>query len=197
MKATALLKKQHAEARSIFKLLEKGNGQSSELLTKLANSLAAHMVIEQELFYPAVLKVKEDLILESYEEHEVARFALKRLMRTKPTDRTFKAKVTTLKEIIEDHMQEEEGELFAAAEKALGASSERLCARMAKLFSTTAKVGYQRAVGRGGSAVTSARAPASIVRTDAETLTSSGPVERVKPLSRGEIHGVRTTGEPE
>ena len=48
------------------------------------------MVIEQELFYPAVLRVKEDLILEGYEEHAAARFALKRLMKTEPSDRTFK-----------------------------------------------------------------------------------------------------------
>jgi len=161
MKATALLKKQHDEVRAIFKQLEKGNGHSSQLLTKLADSLAAHMVIEQELFYPAVLKVKEDLILESYEEHEVARFALKRLTKTKPSDRTFKAKVTTLKEIIEDHAEEEENELFPAAEKALGASSEALCAKMMKRFNATAKTGYDEAVGRGGSAITSARAPSA------------------------------------
>jgi len=159
MKATALLKKQHDEVRTIFKLLEKGNGHSSELLTKLANSLAAHMVIEQELFYPAVLKVKEDLILESYEEHEVARFALKRLIKTKPADRTFKAKVTTLKEIIEDHAKEEENELFPAAEKALGASSETLCSKMKTLFDKTTRGGYEQAVGPGGPAITSARAP--------------------------------------
>lgn len=161
MKATALLKKQHDEVRNIFKLLEKGNGHSNELLGKLATSLAAHMVIEQALFYPAVLKVNEDLLLEAYEEHEVARFALKRLVKTKPNDRTFKAKVTTLKEIIEDHVAEEENELFPAAEKALGATSETLCAKMKTLFDKTAKGGYEQAVGPGGSAISSARAPSA------------------------------------
>jgi hemerythrin superfamily protein len=145
MKATALLKKQHDEVRSIFKQLEKGHGHANELRVKLASALAAHMVIEQELFYPAVLKVKEDLILESYEEHEVARFALKRLMKTKLTDRTFKAKVTTLKEIIEDHAKEEENELFPAAEKVLGASSETLCSKMKTLFDRTTSGGYEPA----------------------------------------------------
>lgn len=159
MKATALLEKQHDEVRAIFKLLEKGNGHSSELLTKLANSLAAHMAIEQELLYPAVLKVKEDLILESYEEHEVARFALKRLMRTKPSDRTFKAKVTTLKEILEDHMEEEEGELFPVSEKALGEGSAPLCAKMKDLFDATVKGGYEKALAPGGPAIISAKAP--------------------------------------
>ncbi len=164
MRATALLKKQHDEVRAIFKLLEKGNGHSREQVTKLAISLAGHMVIEQELFYPAVLNVNESLVLESFEEHEVVRFALKRLVKTKPTDRTFKAKVTTLKEIVEDHAKEEEDELFLAAEKALGSRSEALCAKMKTLFDKTTKGGYELAVGPGGAAITSARAPSTASR---------------------------------
>jgi iron-sulfur cluster repair protein YtfE (RIC family) len=123
VKATELLKHQHDEVRTIFKQLLKGKDHSKELLEKLATSLSAHMVIEQELFYPAVLRVKEDLVLESYEEHAVARFALKRLMKTTTSDQTFDAKVATLKEIVEHHIQEEEEVLFPAAEKAVGESS--------------------------------------------------------------------------
>ena len=117
------------------------------------------MAIEQELFYPAVLNVKEDLVLEGYEEHAVARFALRRLWETEPSDQTFKAKVTTLKELIEHHAEEEEDDLFKKAEVALGARSAELCAEMLALFDATMKEGYERAVGRGGPAVTSARAP--------------------------------------
>jgi hemerythrin-like domain-containing protein len=161
MKASTLLKKQHQEVKELFNELEKANGASSKYLRKLADSLAAHMVIEQELFYPAVLKVKEDLVLESYEEHAVARFALKRLMKTEPTDRTFKAKVTTLKELIEHHVGEEEEDLFPNAEKALGDKSEELCVQMKALFEKTVKSGYDHMVQRGGPAVTSASAPQS------------------------------------
>jgi hemerythrin-like domain-containing protein len=161
MKASTLLKHQHQEVKELFKELERGNGSSSKHLAKLADSLAAHMVIEQELFYPAVLKVKEGLVLESYEEHAVARFALKRLMKTEPTDRTFKAKVTTLKEIIEHHVGEEEDDLFPKAEKALGDQSEALCEQMKALFEETVKTGYARLVGKDGPAVTSAHAPDS------------------------------------
>jgi hemerythrin-like domain-containing protein len=162
MKATSLLKKQHDDVRKIFKLLGKGNGHSNELSTKLADSVTAHMVIEQTLFYPAVLMVKEDLILESYEEHVVARFALKRLMKTKPTNRTFMAKVKTLKEIIEDHAKEEEVELFPAAEKALGATSETLCSKMQTLFDKTTRGGYEQALAPHGPAITSARTSSSM-----------------------------------
>ncbi len=41
------------------------------------------------------------------------RFALKRLMKTEPSERTFEAKVTTLREIVEHHMEKEEDELFS------------------------------------------------------------------------------------
>jgi len=159
MKATALLTKQHQEVRTILRQLEKGNGQSHGLLAKLATNLAAHMAIEQELFYPAVLKVKENLILEAYEEHEVARFALNRLIKTPVSDRTFKAKVTTLKEIIEHHVDEEEEDLFPASEKALGSGSDALCTKMKARFEKIRTGGYERALGEGGSAVRSANAP--------------------------------------
>jgi hemerythrin-like domain-containing protein len=156
MKATELLKHQHDEVKAVFKKLEDKEGHAKTLVEKLANSLSAHMVIEQELFYPAILAVDEDLVLESYEEHAVARFALKRLIKTNPSDQTFIARVTTLKELIEHHVEEEENDLFPKAEKALGDRSIELCARMKALFEKTEKAGFEDAIGPGGSAVKSA-----------------------------------------
>jgi iron-sulfur cluster repair protein YtfE (RIC family) len=155
MKASALLKEQHQETKTLFKQLEKGNGNHKAILEKLSNGLVAHMVIEQELFYPAVLNVKEDLVLESYEEHAVARFALRRLLKTPPSDPSFKAKLTTLEELIKHHVKEEEEDLFPKAEKALGEKSDPLCRLMKALFEETVEAGYERALGRGGAAVTS------------------------------------------
>lgn len=120
MKATSLLEKQHRKVEATFKKLESGKPEALPLLTELANDLVAHMAIEQLIFYPAVRRIKEDLILESYEEHAVAELALKRLLGTDPHDATFTAKVTTLKELILHHAKEEEEELFPAVEKALG-----------------------------------------------------------------------------
>jgi len=39
---------------------------------RLANNLAAHMAIEQNLFYPAVRDVDGRMVAESYEEHAIA-----------------------------------------------------------------------------------------------------------------------------
>ncbi|WP_437810706.1 hemerythrin domain-containing protein [Sorangium sp. So ce1078] len=119
MKATSLLEKQHRKVESLFKQLESGKSEPAPLLAELANELVAHMAIEQESFYPAVRQVKEDLILESYEEHAIAELALKRLLATDPEDISFKARVTTLKELIQHHVEEEEEELFPKVEEAI------------------------------------------------------------------------------
>src|SRR5688572_5289442 len=121
MKATDLLETQHKKVKAIFKKLETGKTDPAPLLTDLANQLAAHMVIEHELFYPTAKKVDEDIVLEAFEEHAVAEFALQRLLSANPKSESFLAKVTTLKELIEHHVKEEEEELFPKVEKAIDA----------------------------------------------------------------------------
>src|SRR4051794_5055963 len=101
MKATALLQRQHAHVKTIFKKLEGARENTASLLEDLANSLAGHMAIEQELFYPAVREIDSKLILESFEEHALAEIALKRLLATDPEDASFKARVMATKELIE------------------------------------------------------------------------------------------------
>ncbi len=45
----ALLEKQHRKVEGIFKKLESGGASAASLLTELADNLAAHMAIEQEI----------------------------------------------------------------------------------------------------------------------------------------------------
>ena len=52
MKATLLLKKQHRKVERILERLEHNDNEDIDALTELANDLAAHMVIEQTIFYP-------------------------------------------------------------------------------------------------------------------------------------------------
>jgi iron-sulfur cluster repair protein YtfE (RIC family) len=149
MKATSLLEKQHRKVESILKKLESSKGDKSALLRELADDLAAHMAIEQEIFYPAVRALKEDLIAESFEEHAVAELALKRLLATSPSAPSFKAKVTTLKELIEHHVEEEEEELFPAIEKKLDEEDlEELGARMKATFESAVERGFEALVPR-------------------------------------------------
>ncbi|HKU37136.1 MAG TPA: hemerythrin domain-containing protein [Polyangiales bacterium] len=150
MQATKLLEKQHRKVEGLFKKLEGKNPDAETLLTELANDLAAHMTIEQEIFYPAIQAVDRELVLESYEEHALAEVALKRLLAADPEAEEFKARVTALKELIQHHVQEEEEELFPKVEKALG--EERLAelgSQMAERFDEVVEAGYDSAVPRG------------------------------------------------
>jgi iron-sulfur cluster repair protein YtfE (RIC family) len=149
MKATSLLEKQHRKVEAIFKKLESGKGDAPALLQELADDLAAHMAIEQQIFYPAVRALKEDLIAESFEEHAIAELALKRLLATSPSAPSFKAKVTTMKELIEHHVEEEEEELFPTVEKKM--EEEELMdlgRRMKAAFESAVESGFESLVPR-------------------------------------------------
>lgn len=144
MKATALLKKQHRKVEGIFEKLEDGKGDAPSLLTELANDLAAHMAIEQTIFYPAVMELNSEMVGESYEEHAIAELALKRLLATTPNDETFIAKVTALRELIEHHVEEEEDELFPEVEDSMEADQlDALGDEMLAAFEDASERGYE------------------------------------------------------
>jgi hypothetical protein len=147
MKATDLLEKQHRKVEAIFRKLEGGRAEAEPLLIELANNLAAHMAIEQEIFYPAVAKVDDELVSESYEEHSLAEVALKRLLETDTEDEAFKARVIATKELIQHHVEEEEQELFKKVRKAFKEDElERLGKAMKARFDEVNAAGFENAV---------------------------------------------------
>jgi len=120
MDAIELLTDDHA---ALKKLLEQGDQTTergvktrTELLQRIKTELTAHEVIE-EIFYPALKehpKAKE-LILEAYEEHHVVDQVMAELEQTSVEDEVWGAKFTVMKENIEHHIEEEEGEMFPQA----------------------------------------------------------------------------------
>ena len=147
---SALLIKQHRDVKGIFKQLEDGSSAAPALLKTLADHLAAHMAIEQEIYYPAVKELKEDLVLESYEEHSLAELGLKRLLATSPDDESFQAKVTACKELIEHHVEEEEDELFRAVDRKMSAEALReMAGTMKSRFDAVVAAGFAAAVPKG------------------------------------------------
>lgn len=150
MLATKLLEQQHRKVEAIFSKLEKERSDAEDLVTELANDLAAHMTIEQEIFYPAIKDVDRQHVFESYEEHALAEVALKRLLAADPESEEFKARVVALKELIQHHVKEEEEELFPEVEKALDeAQLKELGTQMKTRFEQVVKSGYESAVPRG------------------------------------------------
>jgi iron-sulfur cluster repair protein YtfE (RIC family) len=127
-----LMEKDHEEAKALFKRFEAlgddAHVTKQEIFDKIKIALSIHMTIEEEIFYPAVKGVRseevKDLVREADEEHHVAKLLISEISKMKPTDEHFDAKVTVLKENIEHHIREEEGEMFPDARKKV--AKERL-----------------------------------------------------------------------
>ncbi len=124
MDALKLLMDQHRETEQLFKAYfetEEEDARNRKLLfLQIADSLAAHATIEETHFYPAVKersKDQESDVLESLEEHLAVKRILSDLLDMQPTDRMFDAKMTTLKEMVEHHVGEEEKEMFPEVRK--------------------------------------------------------------------------------
>lgn len=137
MNVFELLKKDHEKVAGIFEKLdtttERGVKTREELFTQLKQELDVHTRIEEEIFYPVLKEAKEteDLTLEAYEEHNVVKQLLTELEQLPKDDETWGAKLTVLKENIEHHVEEEEGELFDGAREVLSREQlEELGTRM-------------------------------------------------------------------
>ena len=84
---------------------------------QLKAKLSIHERIEEEIFYPALKShpKAKDIVLEGYEEHHVVDEMMGELEATDVTDETWGAKFTVMKENIEHHIEEEEGDMFKQA----------------------------------------------------------------------------------
>jgi hypothetical protein len=149
MNAFELLKGDHQKVKGLLEQLEKtterGLKTREDLFDKVKQELQVHTKIEEEIFYPVLKEAKEthEIVLEAYEEHHVVDQLLAELEATPFDSEEWGAKLTVLKENVEHHIEEEEGEMFKEARKVLGKDQlEELGIRM-----EAAKKGQKRAVG--------------------------------------------------
>ena len=124
--AIALLKKDHATVKKLFEQ-EEGAKQAAakvKVFNEINAALEVHATIEEELFYPAVKKAKsehvKDEVREGYEEHKQIKSLLAQISRITPSDESYNMKIKVLKEDVEHHVKDEEGEMFPDATKFLG-----------------------------------------------------------------------------
>ena len=142
MDAIALLKKDHRTVEDLFADYEKatGDGRKEKIAKQICLDLSVHAQIEEEIFYPACEgKVDEDLLKESYVEHDGAKVMIAEILGGEPSDEFYDSKVKVLSEEIEHHVEEEEKRmegLFAHARKAgldMDALGDELAARKEEL----------------------------------------------------------------
>src|SRR6476659_4846068 len=121
MNAIALLEADHKKVKRLLTELdsttEQGVKTRTELFATIKGELTLHEIVEEEIFYPE-LKAHpkaEDIVLEGYEEHHVVDLLMSEIEALDVSDESWGAKAKVMKENVEHHMEEEEGDMFKKA----------------------------------------------------------------------------------
>jgi hemerythrin-like domain-containing protein len=119
--AIVLLEADHRRFEELLKEGEKTTERAAkrrrELLDMLTRELNEHELKEEEVLYPALEPHAQAhaIVLEGYEEHHVSDVITRELRDVTPDDERWAAKFKVLKESLEHHIQEEEGQMFRTA----------------------------------------------------------------------------------
>ncbi len=150
MDALELLIADHNRVRGLFTRFQAAEGSNDAQAAKLAamifEELEVHTKIEEEIFYPPVRKLNEELhelVTEGVEEHHVVDTLMAEIKALSPSDEEWAAKLKVLIENVEHHADEEEEEMFPKVRKAMGNDArqdlgQRLEAKKAELGAPTA-----------------------------------------------------------
>jgi hemerythrin superfamily protein len=121
MNAVQLIKQDHRAVKGLFRKFERASGAEQQKIgQQIITELSVHATLEEELVYPALRMQDErltDNVLEALEEHHVAKATLAELDKMKVDDERYAAKMTVLRESVEHHIEEEEGELLPKLER--------------------------------------------------------------------------------
>lgn len=119
--AIEILEREHRHFETLLKQgeesTERARATRRELLATLTADLNAHELMEEKVLYPALQAHPQahDIVLEGFEEHHVADLIVQELQEVATNDEAWGAKFKVLKENIEHHIQEEEGNMFRLA----------------------------------------------------------------------------------
>lgn len=122
--AITMLKADHATVKRLLRELtettERAVKERERLVSEIEREVKTHAQLEEEVFYPAFKAVArnteaEDLFYEAAEEHHIVDMVLPTLKTANPKSHEFSAKAKVLLDLIEHHIREEEGEMFAKA----------------------------------------------------------------------------------
>ena len=123
--AVAMLTADHEKVHALFEEFSEikddgGRQDKAAIVEQICNELTIHATLEEEVFYPAVRKAIDDadLMDEALVEHASAKELIAQLESMDPKDDLYDAKVTVLREQIDHHVEEEEGNMFIKVKKA-------------------------------------------------------------------------------
>jgi iron-sulfur cluster repair protein YtfE (RIC family) len=186
-----LLKKDHETVSNLFRRIESTSGREKLIrFRKLKSELELHAHIEETIFYPALknAEVSRDITLEAFAEHEVIKDLLAELSGAKKPSDEWKAKLTVLRENVEHHVDEEEGELFSKAKDVL--TDEQAEALGDQMAAEKTK--------QGGTVSAEVKKP-GLIKTVVNALFGEGPNDRdtkkeAKSPKTRRAEGTKTSG---
>ncbi len=131
-----IIRQEHKTVMDLFNEFEKAaEGEKMEEAASIAMTiiieLKGHTSREEQIVYPRLKEVDEDMFFEAHEEHKVAKTLMSEIENMSAEEETYIAKVTVLQDVIEHHVEEEHGEMFGALRE-LPAATLRQCAEQWK-----------------------------------------------------------------
>jgi hypothetical protein len=146
MKATTLLQRQHRNLQQLCDAVERGSASiRKSLFLQLAGDLAAHIAVEEQLFYPWVARALRDekSFRVARSRHALARQALERAASLEVDCDEFTCALTDLGKVLEVHGREQETALFPQLERSLPPSAMRdLALSMMRLYDVEVEIPY-------------------------------------------------------
>jgi hemerythrin HHE cation binding domain-containing protein len=122
MDATTFLKNDHDAVRALFReFAEAGADAASRraLYKTIRQELQLLSRVEEQVFYPAVMRVRADpareAVREALEDHHLMDGLLAELDQLEPEDASYSDKMRALQASVERHIEEEESAMFAQA----------------------------------------------------------------------------------
>lgn len=144
MDATSTIIELHGRIERLFRAYDEAHGSPVKQVTQLnavADILAVHATVEDELLYPAVraeTSTLNDEMDREQEQHNLMSLLLAELGSMTPNDRHYNAKVQVLKQVFRAHARDQEDQVLPVLRGALdpvegAALGQRLWDRGARL----------------------------------------------------------------
>ena len=115
-----MLKDDHAKVKRLFEDYQAADTRRKhEIAPTIIRELEVHAELEERFIYPAIRTHidADELMNEAIEEHHVVHLLLAELKKLKTSDEHVDAKFKVLGELVNAHIEEEEGEMLPKAEE--------------------------------------------------------------------------------
>ena len=137
--ALEMLQADHRKVRQLFQNYENTNDPTAkqQIADQVFTALNIHAQVEETLFYPAFEDAaddeEKDLVEAALQDHQLVTDLLVELQGLAGESEEFKAQFQALRDTVEQHVEEEETQMFPAAEHVLVEDMQDLTVQMQAL----------------------------------------------------------------